>query len=141
MRSFASRFVGMALCLLLAFGFSPAAHAVFTSRTAASASFSTAKLEKPATADVGISCGLLSTTITIKSFAPVPYANYHEVTIYRGLDLTLVFTGDLSQDAGRIYKELSLLSGPWRVEIRGKYKVKDSTNIWNGPPLQYFLSC
>lgn len=127
----------------MALVFSSPAHAAFTSLTSANTSISAAKLEAPAKelTNVTISCGLLGLTITVKDYGRVMYANYHEVALYRGTETTPVFVGDLSQELGRSYGELVRTSNNWRMEIRGRYKVKDSANVWDGPPLKHSLSC
>lgn len=142
MRRHFVRAVGILGCLLLGFALSPTAHAAFTGRATATGSFATAKLEAPASpqTDVTIRCGLFGVTITVQSYGRVAYANFHEVAIYRGLQTSPVFVGDLDQDQGT-YHDLSALSGSWRVEIRGKYRVKDSTNVWSGPPVKRTLTC
>lgn len=137
--------MGIAVCLLLAFVLSPTAHAAFTSLTSASTTISTAKLEAPARelTTVTISCGVLGLglTITVKDYGRVAYANYHEVVLYRGTETQPAFVGDLSLESGRSYSELVRTSTTWRAEIRGRYKVINSANIWDGPPLKLSLSC
>lgn len=135
--------MGVAVCLLMAFVLSPTANAAFTSLTSANTTFSAAKLAAPAKelTNVTITCSLLGLTITVKDYGRVTYANYHEVTLYRGTETIPVFVGDLSQESGRSYSELMRTSNTWRTEIRGRYKVNNSTNVWEGLPLKQSLSC
>lgn len=56
------------------------------------------------------------------------------------------FTGDMSKSSGRSYSSgiQSIggdLSGTWTYQIRGYYKVPNSTNFWAGQPLSGTLNC
>ncbi|MBT2534291.1 hypothetical protein J7E83_19595 [Arthrobacter sp. ISL-48] len=135
----------VALCLMLGLALVPAANASFIGTDRADTSYTTATLLAPAEqqTNVTVTCDvlLLRATITVKNFGRVSQANFHEVKIYSGSGTSPVFTGDLSQQSGKTYTATYLVSGTWRVEIRGLYKVPGSTNVWTGPPLTRTVAC
>jgi hypothetical protein len=141
----AVRAAGVALFLMLGLTLVPAANASFRATGHAETSYSTATLLAPAEqpTNITVTCDvlLLRATITVKNFGRVAQANFHEVKIYSGSGTSPVFTGDLSQPSGKTYSATYLVSGSWRVEIRGLYKVPNSTNVWTGPPLTRTLAC
>jgi hypothetical protein len=129
---------------MLTLTLAPAANASFTGTGQASTGYSTATLLAPAEqqTNVTISCNVLSATITVKNYGHVALANYHELKIYSGTNSSPVYTGELGQQPAKSpYTVSYVLSGTWRVEIRGQYKVPNSTTVWTGPPLTRTLSC
>ena len=142
----AARAAAVVLCLMLALTLAPAANASFTGTGQAATSYSTATLLAPAEqpTNVTITCDvlLLRATITVKNYGHVASANYHELKIYSGTNATPIYTGELGQQPAKSpFTTSYLVSGTWRVEIRGQYKVPNSTNVWTSPPLTRTLNC
>lgn len=118
-----------------------AALASFTGSDRATPQYSTATLAAPATANVTMSCTFgIRATVTVNSFSPVTYANYHDIKVFDRSG-TLEFTGDLSKSSGKTYTSGYEIIGTWTYEIRGYYKVPGSTNMWTGKVLKGTLTC
>ncbi|RAM37301.1 hypothetical protein [Arthrobacter globiformis] len=121
-----------------------AAIAAFSSTRQAAAQHSAATITAPAAAGttVTMSCYYgIRATVTVEAYSKAPNANYHEIKLYNR-NKALEFTGDLSQAEGRTYTSGLELIGTWTYEIRGYYKVPNSTNTWAGAePLKGTLTC
>ncbi|MEI2277436.1 hypothetical protein OHC50_08160 [Paenarthrobacter ilicis] len=138
-----------AVLLLMGVQVSPA-HAKFNDTETGAMAVAAAKLTAPAanTVTVTKSCDSFlwwsQAKISVGAFAAVPYANYHELKIIDP-DGVVQFTGDLSKTNGKAYnsgyQSAGSLSGTWTYQIRGYYKVPNSTNAWIGQPLTGTLNC
>ncbi|ASN19090.1 hypothetical protein [Arthrobacter sp. YN] len=138
-----------AMLLLMGVHISPA-HAKFNDTASGVMAVSAAKIPAPAanTVTVTKSCDSFlwfgQAKISVSSFPAVAYANYHELKVIDP-DGVVRFTGDLSKASGKSYssgvQSTSNLSGTWTYQIRGYYKVPNSTNAWAGTPLTGTLNC
>lgn len=138
-----------AVLLLMGVQISPA-HAKFSDTETGVMAVSAARIPAPAanTVPVTKSCDSLlwwgQAKISVGSSPAASYANYHEMKIIDP-DGVVQFTGDLSKTSGRSYtsgiQTVSNLSGTWTYQIRGYYKVPNSTNAWAGQPLTGTLNC
>ncbi|MFI2565536.1 hypothetical protein [Paenarthrobacter sp. NPDC018779] len=135
--------------LILGVQLSPA-HAKFNDTETAATAVTAARIPAPAanTVTVTKSCDTFlwfgQVKISVGTYANVAFANYHELKIIDP-DGVVQFTGDLSKTAGKSYnsgvQNASNLTGTWTYQIRGYYKVPNSTNSWTGQPLTGTLSC
>lgn len=138
-----------AMLLLLGVHISPA-HAKFNDTASGAMAVSAATIPAPAanTVTVTKSCDSFlwfgQAKISVSSFTVVAHANYHELKVIDP-DGVVRFTGDLSKASGKSYssgvQSTSNLSGTWTYQIRGYYKVPNSTNAWAGAPLTGTLNC
>jgi hypothetical protein len=120
------------------------AQAAFTGQASGSLSIGAAKLIAPAAGATSITgtCdryqqGTRQLTITAVSYGKVSHATAYEFTITNPGG-TVVHTGDPATAAGRQYLQVgdkNAMSGTWRWEIRGKYPIPGTTNVWTGQPL------
>ncbi|WP_104061740.1 hypothetical protein [Arthrobacter sp. 4R501] len=140
---------GLALCLLLGLTLAPAANAAFTGNGGAATSYSTASIPMPSAASfpASASCskvsGLYNVSISITGTGNVQYANYYEMVV-RNPAGAVQFTGNLSNPLERTYTtqvSVGAGKGNWIYEIRAKYKVPSTTNVWSGQPLARTLIC
>jgi hypothetical protein len=144
----AARSAGVVPCLILGLALAPAANASYTSTGHAATGYSAATIPMPSAASfpVTASClkisGNFSVSITATSVGTVQYANYLEMTV-RNPSNVVQFTGDLSSPPQRAYSTVSNNAGKgtWTYEIRAKYKVPGSSNIWSSQPLTRTLVC
>ena len=137
------------LLVLMGFSLSPA-HAQFNDTESAGMPVAAAKIQAPAANTVSVtkSCDsflwLGQAKISVASYPAITYANYYELKVIDP-DGVVQFTGDLSKSAGRSYSSgiqtVGALSGTWTYQIRGYYKVPNSTNSWAGQPLTGTLNC
>ncbi|MCD4851961.1 hypothetical protein LN996_14165 [Arthrobacter sp. AK01] len=126
------------------------AHAKFNDTDTGAMAVTAARIPAPAanTVTVTKSCDsflwFAQAKISVGNFSAVAYANYHELKIIDP-DGVVQFTGDLSKSSGKSYssgvQSVSNLSGTWTYQIRGYYKVPNSTNAWAGQPLTGTLNC
>ncbi|BCW57588.1 hypothetical protein StoSoilB20_09350 [Arthrobacter sp. StoSoilB20] len=138
-----------AVFLLMGVQISPA-HAKFNDTATGALAVSAAKIPAPAVNTVAVtkSCDsflwFAQAKISVSSFTAVTYANYHELKVIDP-DGVVQFTGDLSKAAGKSYnsgvQSSGNLTGTWTYQIRGYYKVPNSTNAWASPPLTGTLNC
>ncbi|MBT2585924.1 hypothetical protein [Arthrobacter sp. ISL-95] len=138
-----------AVLLLMGVQISPA-YARFNDTETGAMAITAARIPAPAANTVAVtkSCDSFlwfgQAKISVGAFTAVAYANYHELKIIDP-DGVVQFTGDLSKTAGKSYssgvQNVSNLSGAWTYQIRGYYKVPNSTNSWTGPPLTGTLNC
>lgn len=138
-----------AMLLLMGIQISPA-HAKFNDTETGTLAVAAARIPAPAAATVAVtkSCDSFlwfgQAKISVGAFTAVPSANYHELKIIDP-DGVEQFTGDLSKTAGKSYssgvQNAGNLSGTWTYQIRGYYKVPNSTNAWAGQPLTGTLNC
>jgi hypothetical protein len=137
------------LLVLMGFSLSPA-HAQFNDTESAGMPVAAAKIQAPAANSVSVtkSCDSFlwfgQAKISVGSYTAITYANYYELKVIDP-DGVVQFTGDLSKTAGRSYSSgiqtVGALSGTWTYQIRGYYKVPNSTNSWAGQPLTGTLNC
>ncbi|WP_144662813.1 hypothetical protein [Paenarthrobacter nicotinovorans] len=137
------------LLVLMGFSLSPA-HAQFNDTESAGMPVAAAKIQAPAANTVSVtkSCDSFlwfgQAKISVGSYTAITYANYYELKVIDP-DGVVQFTGDLSKTAGRSYssgvQNAANLSGTWTYQIRGYYKVPNSTNSWAGLPLTGTLNC
>ncbi|WP_369746085.1 hypothetical protein [Paenarthrobacter sp. AMU7] len=140
----------LAVMLLLMGVYISPAHAQFSDTAPGAMAVSAAKIPAPAASTVSVSKSCDSflwfgqAKISVSSFAAVAYANYHELKVIDP-DGVVRFTGDLSKASGKAYssgvQSTSNLSGTWTYQIRGYYKVPNSTNAWADTPLTGTLNC
>ncbi|MDI2021109.1 hypothetical protein [Paenarthrobacter nicotinovorans] len=138
-----------AVLLLIGVQIAPA-QARFSDSETSAMTVSAARIPAPAASTVSVakSCDTFlwwsQAKISVTTFTPVAYANYHELKIIDP-DGVVQFTGDLSKTNGKAYnsgyQSASSLSGTWTYQIRGYYKVPNSTNSWAGQPLTGTLNC
>ncbi|MFK0003078.1 hypothetical protein [Paenarthrobacter sp. NPDC090522] len=138
-----------AVFLIMGVQLSPA-HAKFNDTETGATAVTAARIPAPAanTVTVTKSCDSFlwfgQVKISVGAFTNVAYANYHELKIIDP-DGVVQFTGDLSKTAGKSYnsgvQNASNLTGTWTYQIRGYYKVPNSTNTWIGQPLTGTLNC
>ncbi len=140
----------LAAVLLLMGAQVPPAHAQFNDTDAGAMALTAARIPTPAANTVAVtkSCDsflwFAQAKISVGSFPAVPFANYHELKVIDP-DGVVRFTGDMSKSSGRSYssgiQSIGDLSGTWTYQIRGYYKVPNSTNFWAGQPLSGTLNC
>lgn len=144
-------FVVLLLFLLSLMGTPAAANAAFNDTETANMPVAAARLPAPAPTSVTVtkSCDTFLWWAQVKvsvgsSYGQVPYANFHELKVFNPAG-GVEFTGDLSKTAGRAYssgiQNAGDLSGTWKYEVRGYYKVPNSSNTWAGQPLTGTLTC
>lgn len=145
----AARVVGVVAFLILAPTLASAANASFTGTSRAATSYSTATLATPDAVSFPVSASctkLLSAfhvSISATRAGSVQSANYLEMTV-RSPSGALQFTGDLNDPLQRTYAAVTSFSagrGTWTYEVRAKYKVPNSTNVWTSLPLTRTLTC
>ncbi|MFC8041606.1 hypothetical protein ACFUOZ_19825 [Paenarthrobacter sp. NPDC057355] len=137
------------LLVLMGFGLSPA-HARFNDTESAGMAVAAAKIQAPAANTVSVtkSCDSFlwfgQAKISVGSYPTITYANYYELKVIDP-EGVVQFTGDMSKSSGRSYssgvQSVGNLSGTWTYQIRGYYKVPNSTNSWAGQPLTGTLNC
>ncbi|MEV7660716.1 hypothetical protein [Paenarthrobacter sp. NPDC089316] len=138
-----------ALLVLMGFSLSPA-NAQFNDTESAGMPVAAARIQAPAANSVSVtkSCDSFlwfgQAKISVASYTAITYANYYELKVIDP-DGVVQFTGDLSKSTGRSYssgiQSVGALSGTWTYQIRGYYKVPNSTNSWAGQPLTGTLNC
>ncbi|MFW0772314.1 hypothetical protein ACLRGI_04015 [Paenarthrobacter nitroguajacolicus] len=138
-----------AILLVMGVQVSPA-HARFNDTDTGAMALTAARIPAPAANTVAVtkSCDsflwFAQAKISVTSFPTVPFANYHELKVIDP-DGVVQFSGDMSKSSGRSYtsgvQSISNLSGTWTYQIRGYYKVPNSTNSWTGQPLSGTLNC
>ncbi|MGF6833109.1 hypothetical protein QF015_001278 [Paenarthrobacter sp. TE4293] len=138
-----------AVLLLMGVQVSPA-HAKFNDTATGAMAVTAARIPAPvaSTLTVTKSCDSFlwfgQAKISVGAFTAVAYANYHELKIIDP-DGVVQFTGDMSKASGKSYssgvQSVGNLSGTWTYQIRGYYKVPNSTNSWVGQPLTGTLNC
>ncbi|UKA48655.1 hypothetical protein LFT48_14515 [Arthrobacter sp. FW305-123] len=138
-----------AVLLLMSVQVSPA-HASFSDTDTGAMAMTAARIPAPAANTVAVtkSCDSFlwfgQAKISVSSFTAVAFANYHELKVIDP-DGVVQFTGDMSKSSGRSYssgiQNSANLSGTWTYQIRGYYKVPNSTNSWAGQPLTGTLNC
>jgi hypothetical protein len=145
----AARAAGVVPCLILGLALAPAANASYTSTGQAATSYSAATLPMPSAASFPVTASCLKITgeyhvaVTVTGTGTVQFANYLELTV-RNPGGALQFTGDLSSPAQRAYTTVTSNNagrGTWTYEIRAKYKVPNSSNVWTSQPLTRTLVC
>ncbi|MDI2036891.1 hypothetical protein [Paenarthrobacter nitroguajacolicus] len=137
------------LLMLMGFALSPA-QAQFNDVESAGMPVAAAKIQAPAATAVSVtkSCDSFlwfgQAKISVGSYPVITYANYYELKVIDP-DGVVQFTGDMSKSSGRSYSSgvqgVGNLSGTWTYQIRGYYKVPNSTNSWAGQPLTGTLNC
>lgn len=145
----AARAVGVVPCLILGLALAPAANASYTSTAHAATGYAAATVPTPTAASFPVTASCLKVlnnfhvSITATSVGTVQFANYLEMTVRNPGDV-LQFTGDLSSPAQRSYTTVASNNagrGTWTYEIRAKYKVPNSPNIWSSQPLTRTVVC
>jgi hypothetical protein len=138
------RLVVVLLLVLSLFNVPATAQAAFTGKTSNALSIGAAKLIAPAAAATTVTgtCSRYQQnsrqlTITAVSYGKVSHATAYEFTVTNPGG-TVVHTGDPATAAGRQYSQVgdrSAMSGTWRWQLRGKYQIPGTTNVWTGQPL------
>jgi hypothetical protein len=142
LRSFSTLIVGIALLAVPAV----AAHAAFTASAAARVTVSTGILAAPDAAKTAVTATCTGKNkkhqlgIAVGTFVPVTGANYHSLTI-KDPDGVIEKTADLTTTAGRSYSDPKAATGTWTWEIRGDYRVPNTTNVWTGKTLKGTIYC
>lgn len=142
LRSLCTLILGTALLSIPAV----AAHAAFTASAAARVTVSTGILEAPTPAKTGVTATCTGKNkkhqldIAVGTFVPVAGANYHSLTI-TGPGGVIESSADLTTTAGRSYSDSKASEGTWTWEIRGDYRVPNTTNVWKGKPLKGAVVC
>lgn len=140
--SFSTLIVGVALLSVPAV----AAHAAFTASAAARVTVSTGVLAAPDPAKTAVTATCTGKNkkhqldIAVGTFVPVTGANYHSLTITNPAGVIVKFS-DLTTTAGRSYSDSTASAGTWTWEIRGDYRVPNTTNVWTGKTLKGTISC
>lgn len=125
---------------------SVAAHAVFTSSASATATVSTYLLPAPDPAQTAVTATCTGKNkkhqldIAVGTFLPVQGANYHSLMITDPDGVIQQFS-DLTTTDGRSYSDPKAGTGTWTYEIRGDYRVPNTTNVWRGKSLKGIVTC
>ncbi|NMR28152.1 hypothetical protein [Crystallibacter degradans] len=120
------------------------AHAAFTGHASGSLSVGAAKLIAPSASATSVTAtcnryqqGSRQLIITAGNYGKVNHATSYEF-IVKAPGGMVAHTGDPATSSGRQYSQVgdkNGLSGTWTWELRGKYPVPGSTNVWTGQPL------
>lgn len=139
------------LAVLGTFLFTPTvAEAVFSGSTAHVMSVTTAKLAAPNAAQIVWSATCVRgtqaesvLTITVGSYAKVPGANRHVLTVLSpsGAPHPTKVLAETGQTQYEVRNTSRLMSGTWTYQIHGSYAIPGSSNIWQGPPISRTVIC
>jgi len=138
------RLIAVLLLVPSLLGIPAIAQAAFTGQASGALTVGAAKLIAPAASATTITAtceryqqASRQLVITATSYGKVLHANVHEFTVINPSGI-IVHNGDPDTQIGRQYSQIgdkNLMSGIWRWELRGKYQVPGSTNVWTGQPL------